>query len=140
MIKNVRFVYIRSISLEDEVYEKTLPQRRPKWKASYWSLIMYIRQVKPDEHRLMSSSTFTLRFLLCPNISSLYILLNLFVNTSGLKRCLFKGMRTFQDLCIETPSQANQVSKHRLKCDVFEDFVLQQTNMITLKNCAKCSE
>lgn len=100
---------------------------------------MYIRQVKPDEHRLMSSSTFTLRFILCPNISSLYILLNLFVNTSGLKRCLFKGMRTFQDLCIETPSQAYQVSKHRLKCDVFGDFVLQQTNMITLKNVEKWS-
>lgn len=78
--------------------------------------VMYIRQVTPDEHRQMSSSTFKLRFVLCPNVSSIYILLKYFkfVNTSELK-CLFKNLNNFQNFCFETPPQAYQVSKHCVK-------------------------
>lgn len=76
----------------------------------FFAHVMYIRQVTPDEHRQMSSSTFKLRFVLCPNVSSIYILLNYFkfVNTSELKY-------NFQNFCFETPPQAYQVSKHCVK-------------------------
>lgn len=43
--------------------------------------------------------------ILCPKISSIYILLNysIFVNTSGFKRCSFRSMKKSTDFSFDTP-------------------------------------
>lgn len=88
-----------------------------------------------------------MRYIDCPKIFMPNIFLNylIFLNTSEIKLhvCSFNSIKKSQDFSFEMPPSSivrfHYTDKKKIKCDACGDFVLKQTWMITLKNCARHS-
>lgn len=107
--------------------------------------IIYLSYIILQKHSFYSiqskfKSVYQLRYIhstiFCPEISSIHYLLNysIFVNISVFKRCSIKSFWHFFRISpLKRPLQLIRIQEKAFKYDVYWDFVLQLTRIMTLK-------
>lgn len=62
------------------------------------------------------------------------------IHTWGFWTIFIQKYEILQEFSVETFLLVYQISKRGLKFEIFKDYVLEQTHMITLKNCVRYSK